>query len=199
MANPNNCPGEPTCKNTCQPEGDVCHYLGNGGCSSNSFPNNCCNATGNKGECKLDHQGVPRCFGIGTCVPVGQDCASSADCCGLPCVPGPNGHLVCGAMCVATGGVCTTTADCCSGAVCIVPPGAISGTCVVPTTPSGDMGTGDMAGTSMCSLSGQNCTTTTPCCVNNGNCVNMTGGACMASDTGCYCSLPIGSPPPPQP
>ena len=51
MANPNNCVNkEPTCKNTCQPEGDVCHYLGNGGCSSNSFPNNCCSAPRQQGR-----------------------------------------------------------------------------------------------------------------------------------------------------
>ena len=50
----------------------------------------------------------------------------------------------------------------------------------------------------MCSLSGQTCSTTTPCCINNGNCVNMSGGTCAAGDTGCFCKLLIGSPPPPQ-
>ncbi|MCU1278904.1 MAG: hypothetical protein JWM53_2450 [bacterium] len=196
QANPNNCVnGEPTCKNTCQPEGDVCHYLGNGGCSSNSFPNNCCSAPGNKGLCQLDKLGVPRCFGLGMCVMAGGACASSADCCnGVPCVPDGMGHLVCGATsCVPANGVCTTTADCCSGNVCVIPPGSTKGTCTQPAPPP----PGDMAGTTMCSLSGQICSTSTPCCVNNGNCVNPSGGACGPSDTGCFCQLLIGSPPPP--
>ncbi|HEY2747781.1 MAG TPA: hypothetical protein VGL86_24330 [Polyangia bacterium] len=186
MANPNNCPnGEPTCKNTCQPEGDVCHYLGNGGCSSNSFPNNCCGATGNKGACQLDKLGVPRCYGIAACVMMGGSCASSADCCnGEPCVPDGTGHLHCGAMsCVPTSGACTTTADCCAGGLCSIPPGSTMGSCVAPT-PSGDM-------MSACAFAGQACTTSLPCCANNGTCDGPTGTACAAGETDCFCSLPI--------
>jgi hypothetical protein len=193
MANPNNCTGEPTCNNTCQPEGDVCHYLGNGACSSNSFPNNCCSAPGNKGLCQLDKLGVPRCFGLGTdnCQMPGQACASSADCCnGLPCVPDANGNLVCGSMaCVPDGGVCTTNADCCTGDVCVVPPGSTMGTCVNPTPPP----TADMAGSTdmampICAFVGQTCSTSLPCCANNGNCSAPSGATCGASDTGCYCA-----------
>ena len=187
MANPNNCPnGEPTCKNTCQPEGDVCHFLGNGGCSSNSFPNNCCGATGNKGACQLDKLGVPRCYGIAACVPSSGTCASSADCCnGVPCVPDGTGHLHCGAMsCVPSNGTCTTTADCCAGGLCSVPPGSTTGSCVAPPVP--DMGT-----MSMCAFSGQACTTTTPCCTNNGNCEGPTGAACTAGESDCICTILI--------
>jgi hypothetical protein len=186
MANPGNCPNnEPTCKNTCQPEGDVCHFLGNGGCSSNSFPNNCCSAPGNKGLCQLDKAGVPRCYGLGMCVPTGGTCASSADCCnGVPCVPDGTGHLHCGTMsCVPTSGTCTTTADCCAGGLCSIPPGSTSGTCTAP--PAGDMGT------SMCAFAGQGCSTTVPCCVNNGTCAGPNGVACAAGETDCFCSLPI--------
>lgn len=195
MANTTNCTGEPTCKNSCQPEGDVCHYLGNGACSSNAFPNDCCAAPGNKGECKLDKAGVPRCYGLGMCVMPGGACASAADCCnGLPCVPDSTGHLVCGSMsCVPPGGVCTTTGDCCTGYACIVPPGSTTGTCVNPTpTPAGDMGSGgaDLLPPS-CALAGQACSSSVPCCQNEGNCVGPTYAACTAGETDCSCLLPI--------
>jgi hypothetical protein len=194
--NPNNCTGgQPTCKNTCQPEGDVCHYTGNGGCSSNSFPNNCCEAPGNKGECKLDKVGVPRCYGLGAmCVAAGGACASSADCCdGRPCVPGTDGHLVCGSMsCVPAGGICTTTGDCCTGYACAVPPGATSGTCVNPTAPppQNDMGNADLSnGVPMCALDGQSCTSTSQCC-SGAQCLEPTGAAC-GGGTSCACITPI--------
>ena len=187
QANPNNCPnGEATCKNTCQPEGDVCHYLGNGGCSSNSFPNNCCGATGNKGACQLDKLGVPRCYGVAACVPSGGACASAADCCDLsPCVPDGTGHLHCGSMsCVPSNGTCTTTADCCAGGLCTIPPGSTMGSCVAPPVP--DMGT-----VSMCAFAGQMCSTTVPCCTNNGTCEGPTGTACAAGEMDCSCIVPI--------
>jgi hypothetical protein len=193
--NPNNCTGgAETCKNTCQPEGDVCHYTGNGGCSSNSFPNNCCEAPGNKGQCKLDRVGVPRCYGLGACVAAGGACASASDCCnGAPCVPGADGHLVCGATaCVAAGGVCTTTGDCCTGYACVVPPGATSGTCVNPTPPpmQNDMGTADLSsGAPACALDGQSCTSTSQCCA-GAQCVDATGAACGGGPD-CVCITPI--------
>jgi hypothetical protein len=198
-ANPNNCPNnQATCKNTCQPEGDVCHYLGNGGCSSNSFPNNCCDATGNKGACKLDKLGVPRCYGLAACAMTGQTCASAADCCNnLPCLPDSTGHLKCGSMaCVPAGGTCTTTADCCTGLPCVVPPGSLGGTCTpisMPPPDGGspvpDGGTPPPADMGACALYGQACSATTSCC-NGVTCLRPpTAGstACGASDTDCLC------------
>ena len=136
--NPNNCPSGQSCGNDCVPEGNVCHYKGVGGCSSNAIRNDCCSAPGNKGMCQLDSLGVPRCYGLAACVAAGGDCADSADCCNnLPCIPDSSGHLKClsGATCVPSGGICTTTADCCTGLACKVPPGALAGTCQAPTPP----------------------------------------------------------------
>jgi hypothetical protein len=205
MANPNNCSGEPTCKNTCQPEGDICHNK-DVMCSSNSFPANCCSAPGaSSGVCLPDKLGVPRCFGLAPgdggamgCQGTGQACASSADCCGgLPCLPNASGHLVCGSVsCVPGGGTCTTTADCCTGFACSVPAGSTSGTCVNPTPPPPqpvDGGATDLASPPpSCALSGQSCTAGgAPACCGAGQCIGPTGAACGASETDCICSSPI--------
>ncbi len=134
--NPGNCPSGLSC-NACVPEGDVCHYKGVGGCSSNATRNDCCDATGNKGMCKLDTLGIPRCYGLAACVPAGGDCASAADCCNtIPCVPDASGHLKCASVsCVPQGGTCTTTQDCCTGMPCLVPPGSLQGKCEAPPPP----------------------------------------------------------------
>ena len=180
---PTNCPNGHSCGSACVPEGDICHFTGNGGCSSNAIRNDCCDATGNKGQCKLDNLGIPRCYGLTACVMQGGDCASSADCCNTaPCVPDSTGHLHCGAaMCVAQGGVCTTTADCCDGLPCDVPSGMLSGTCEAMSIP-GDMGT-----TPVCALFGQSCSTTTACCTNNGVCMGPSGSNCNNGETDCTC------------
>jgi hypothetical protein len=204
------CPMKTTwCKDSCIPEGDICHYKYNGGCPSNAINNDCCSAPGNKGFCRLDSVGVPRCFGLGgsgdmlNCIKAGGACATSADCCdGVPCVPNSMGQLVCGTMCVQPGGVCTATTDCCTGYVCVVPPGSTSGTCINPNPPpvSPDMAGGgppvnyDLSTPPpMCALLGQSCnTTSSPCCTNNGNCLSQsTGGACTAGATNCICATPI--------
>jgi hypothetical protein len=122
-------------------------------------------------------------------VPAGTACASSADCCGTPCVPNPAGMppFVCGsAACVPSGGGCTTTADCCRGTTCAAS-GDFAGTCVPneppPTGAGGAGGTGGaggsggaggtggaggatgMAGTGgSCAAYGQMCTTQADCC-----------------------------------
>jgi hypothetical protein len=204
MANVTYCPMQTSyCHNSCQPEGDVCHFKNNGGCSSNSFPNDCCGAPGNSGVCKLDVHGVPRCYGLAKCVAAGGDCASSADCCGnLPCIPGPGGHLICATMqCVPQGGVCTATSDCCSGFACVVPPGSTTGTCINPNPPP--MVPPDMAGSNggvydlstpppMCALLAQKCSpATSPCCANNGNCVSQSTGQACTTQTDCICAQPI--------
>jgi hypothetical protein len=120
--------------------------------------------------CSQDALGIPRCRAVnfkcdpGTVVPVGQTCATSADCCGKPCV-----NLKCEGACVPTSGACTVNADCCSGLPCNVPTGSTKGTCGAPVTGGGD------GGTSTCSAYGQQCSATSPCC----NGVPCTGGVCV--------------------
>jgi hypothetical protein len=200
--NPTNCPAGATCNN-CVPEGNVCHYKDVGMCESNATRNDCCGAPGNKGKCQLDPIGIPRCYGLGACVPAGGACASSADCCdNLPCVPDANGHLVCGAKCVELGGICTTTADCCTGLQCNVPPGALAGTCELPYVPPPPAGDGpakdlgpkqDTKPPVLCALWGQACSTTVPCCANQGTCLTPMPNAvpCPAGATNCKCNAII--------
>jgi hypothetical protein len=178
------------CRNPtgCNPEGDVCHYQ-NYACSISSARNDCCGAVGNSGECQLDPLGVPRCHGIGTCKNPGETCAYTGDCCnGVPCVPGGDGGLVCGAAppdggvaCVPNTGACTVNADCCSGNQCNVPAGSTHGTCG-PTTPP----PGSDAGS--CSLYGQACTADSQCC-NGVPCGTGTGPCNGASN--CTCVYPV--------
>lgn len=139
----------------CPPVGQVQSF-----CSSN--PENCC---------KYDALGIPRCIlAVRPCDAnqdySGEQCASSADCCGAPCVGN-----VCGGKstttCVAQGGTCTTSADCCKGLPCTVAPGAATGTCGAPP----DAGTG---GPANCALYGQDCTAASDCC----NGVPCTTGKC---------------------
>jgi hypothetical protein len=220
-ASPTNCPNKqmyPTCQKACQPEGDVCHYLMNGGCSSNSFPADCCGMPGaSAGVCKLDKLGVPRCYGITTCVMAGGICASAADCCnGVPCVPDATGLLKCNmptVTCQPAGAVCTTTTDCCTGYECLVPPGSLKGTCTAPMpppTPPDMAPPADLNGYTppdlygapppdlatpppgMCALYGQSCSTTTPCCdPNTGPCTrSAANGGVPCTDpsfTDCTC------------
>jgi hypothetical protein len=203
MANVSLCPlpRPPTCHNSCQPEGDVCHFKNNGGCPSNSFPNDCCGAPGNKGMCQLDAHGVPRCHGIAACVMPGGNCAAQSDCCnGVPCVPGPGGQLTCATTsCVPQGNTCTATSDCCAGYICVVPPGSTTGTCINPNPQP--MVPADMAGTNgmfdlstpppTCSLVAQSCSATQPCCMNNGTCKSQSTGVTCTTETDCICVQPI--------
>jgi hypothetical protein len=182
--------------NSCTPAGGICR-LQEIECNANA---NCC--AGNVlqlNTCKQDNLGIPRCLAaeIDCTDPqnyVGQACASSADCCNLPCVPNPDGDppFVCGGdSCVAAGGACTTTADCCRGLPCTILPGATSGICGgvitdggVPdsgvggstgtggTSSTGGMPTGGTGGT--CSSYGQACEMTSDCC----NGVPCTNGFC---------------------
>lgn len=118
--------------------------------------------------CSQDALGIPRCRAVnfvctpGQTVPAGSKCATSADCCGKPCV-----NNVCEGACVPTGGACTINADCCSGLPCNVPTGSTSGTCGVPNPPPPDGGTA-------CAEYGQSCATA-PCC----NGVPCTNGLCI--------------------
>jgi hypothetical protein len=139
--------------NMCAPAGDICR-LDTMQCNDTA---DCCggNVHTIPTICRQDALGVPRCGGSGTidCTDpashVGQVCASSADCCGLPCTGSPEAGFFCQAGCQNTGSNCSTTADCCSGLPCNIAPGESTGTC-------GMMGT--------CSAYGQTCDATHPCC-----------------------------------
>jgi hypothetical protein len=170
------------CRNpmACDPEGDVCHYKDYATCGNSSARNDCCGGTGNSGVCQLDALGVPRCYGLGTCVQTGGACAFSGDCCdGTPCVPDANGALHCGAACSPQAGACTASADCCNGETCTFPPGSLQGTCGGATT--------------TCAQYGQACSSTVACC--DGATCNVTGSdpltVCPAGETDCTCSIII--------
>lgn len=144
--------------NSCTPAGGICR-LKTTSCNENA---NCCSGvTLQEDTCALDSVGIPRCLvaAIDCTDPSiyeGDDCATSADCCGLPCTPAGTGEfppLTCGGdLCVDSGGTCTTNADCCSGLPCNIETGNNSGTC--GGTP------GD------CAEYGQTCTAAADCCNN---------------------------------
>jgi len=122
--------------NSCTPAGGICR-LQSKSCNENA---NCCSGNVLQNDtCKRDALGIPRCLTaeIDCTDPSafeGMDCATSADCCGLPCTPSTGGEfptLTCGGMCVAEDGVCTTSSDCCTGG-CDVPAGSTMGTCGPP-------------------------------------------------------------------
>ena len=116
--------------------------------------------------CHQDALGIPRCLAaeVNCTNPqmyAGMACASSADCCGLPCLPVPGAEFtyVCGSSCQTTGQSCTTSTDCCAGIPCTVPAGSSQGTC---GTPQG------------CSSYGQACDASNPCCDN----ITCSNGIC---------------------
>jgi hypothetical protein len=126
--------------NSCRPAGAICK-LASMSCNAE---NNCCagNVNQNPFVCQQDILGIPRCTMKGeSCGDggsrAGQACATSADCCGLPCAPNPAfttgssvPEYICGGgVCVSTRGSCTTSADCCPGLPCISAPGSTRGTC----------------------------------------------------------------------
>jgi hypothetical protein len=149
--NPSDAVGRCDNGNGCRPAGAICKLA----VSSCNAENNCCSGNANQVPlaCQQDILGIPRCtMNAQPCndagVAVGQKCSTSADCCGLPCVPNPNftpdggaPPFVCGGICVGNGGTCTTTADCCPGLPCTMPPGSTRGICGRP--PSGDAGIPD--------------------------------------------------------
>ena len=155
----------------CRPAGAICKLA----TSSCNAENNCCagNVNQNPLVCQQDLNGIPRCTGVGGCQDagvspdggslVGKGCSSSADCCGLPCLPNPNGNppFICGGSCVPEGSKCTTNGDCCKGLPCT------NGVCGIP-----DGGTTTDGG---CALYGQACTVNGDCC----NGVPCTGGRCV--------------------
>jgi hypothetical protein len=196
--------GRCTNGNACSPAGNICR-LATLSCSATDT---CCagNVQQHPLNCKQDALGIPRCtaasdYDCSVSGPpaVGTGCASTADCCGNPCVPNPAGAqpaFVCGApgSCVASGGTCSSTADCCAGFPCAISPGSSKGICGgtvlgdggvapppdgggVPVTSDGgtaDSGTVDAGGASVCALYGQMCAQSSDCC----SAVPCTGGTC---------------------
>jgi hypothetical protein len=197
-----NCPnGVETCKNSCNPEGNICHYKDTSVCAGDttSKRNDCCACISGKECCKLDSTGIPRCNALTACVPAGGNCSFSDECCNhLPCVPDAvTGKLTCGSTCVPQGRACTTNADCCIGTLCEVTPGALAGVCIIPTPPPvviPDGGTVepdaaaalDVAPPPVCAYFGQGCSLTVTCC-GGIPCVNDQFYDCTASDTSCIC------------
>jgi hypothetical protein len=163
--------------NECTPAGGICR-LQTVECSANA---NCC--SGNvlqNNTCKQDNLGIPRCLTAEVdCTDsasyVGKACASSADCCNLPCVPNAGGDppFVCGESCVNVDGACTTTADCCSGLPCLIAPGSTSGSCGGDSGGEGGAGGG---GPGSCAAYGQACSVTSDCCSG----VPCRNGFCLA-------------------
>jgi hypothetical protein len=191
-----NCPdGTSTCKNSCNPEGNVCHFKETRVCAGDltNVRNDCCDCISGKECCQPDATGIPRCNSLAACVPTGGSCSFSGECCGgEPCLPDPaTGHLRCGSSCVQDGGLCTTNADCCAGMLCQSTPGSLAGTCMVPPPPpvsAPDAGVSPDA-PPVCAYYGQACSASTSCC-GGISCVNRNYEACAATDTGCICYSP---------
>jgi hypothetical protein len=156
----------------CSAENNCCEHPDFASSYCNNNPENCC---------RRDALGIPRCLvKPGDCaapVPVDTVCATSADCCGKPCV-----NNKCTEACVPSAGECTTTADCCAGLPCTTPAGASKGYCGGALLPDGgvtpDGGTVLDGGTSAdggpCALFGQACSAAGDCCSG----VPCTNGSC---------------------
>ncbi len=201
-------PGRCANGNTCSPPGNVCK-LNTTSCSTSAV---CCGIkpNGNPGGldtsthpliCQQDNLGIPRCLATSTLDCTATDagslagtlCATSADCCGDPCVSNGAGQLVCsGSACIDNGGVCSNTADCCAGLPCTMDPGSTKGLCggilladggILPPPP--DAGSGgtdagaDGGSGAICSRYGQVCFNTPDCCTINGAQIPCTGGRCL--------------------
>lgn len=160
---------KPSVMEACSAHSDCCRPNGAPNASyCNADPANCC---------RKDALGIPRCLlNANDCTTnppkPGDSCATSADCCGKPCIDNK-----CEAQCVPQNGKCTTHADCCSGLPCVIPTGSSEGICGGTIESDGgvsgtDSGTTD-AGTA-CALYGQTCTQSTDCC----DSVPCSGGYC---------------------
>jgi hypothetical protein len=129
-----------------------------GGAQSCSTKDDCCAGNDNQyPTCQIDQNGIPRCtirsdLDCSTKPPLtGTACASSADCCGGPCIKNPSGDspaFICGtAACRQQSNSCTSTADCCSGLPCAIPEGASTGICGGTLLPDGGVLTTPPPGT----------------------------------------------------
>lgn len=172
----------------CKPAGYQCSAENNCCEDLTSLPSSYCNSNP-ENCCRRDALGIPRCLvkpnDCSAPVAAGTVCATSADCCGKPCVDNQ-----CVGECVPNAGACTTTADCCAGLPCVVPAGSGKGICggtllpdggVAPTdggviTDDGGAGADGGAGTDggQCAFFGQACNVSEDCC----NSVPCTNGSC---------------------
>lgn len=188
----------------CQPIGNCCGAYG-ANCRQA-----CCN--GQKAVCKLDSQGLSRCFGgcpndvcpadcpegydgldPKCCIEAGAECQFRDQCCDLtPCLPDDTGKMVCKEQtCVAAGEACTPgTSTCCNGLSC-EPNGEIGYSCRVPgqlpdaghPLPS-DGGTLPTGDAGpTCKSNGATCATAGDCCSNA--CIAGTCGACKTDGQTC--------------
>lgn len=110
------------CRNamSCSPQGNVCH-LQDYSCGVSAAANKCCGAEGEEGQCVADGDDVPRCNGLGgSCLSLGDACATNEDCCDGSCRPTEDGGLTCqeAVECVVSDGHCTATSECCPGLWC---------------------------------------------------------------------------------
>jgi hypothetical protein len=183
----------------CRPAGDLCKPgLGTiGGAMGCSTSAECCAGNDNStASCQIDSNGIPRCLvtpGLpdGGCTPVaaGTSCASSADCCGQPCLAtgNPAKPYACGATCEMQGTTCTANGDCCNGLPCALPAGSATGVCGGTLLPDGGVSTDPPPGSdggviqppdsgagSNCALYGQTCMGNADCCSG----VPCTNGTC---------------------
>jgi hypothetical protein len=196
-------PGRCANGNVCSPSGNVCK-LASTSCSTSDV---CCGTKPNSMVgglsdqqypliCQQDNLGIPRCLGSQNldCTQTdagslaGKACASSADCCGDPCLPNGSGTgFICGSSaCVNSSGICTTTADCCSGLSCTIAAGSSSGICggilesdggILPPPDGGSVTVSD--GGAVCSQYGQLCVNASDCCAVNGAPIPCTSGRCL--------------------
>jgi len=193
----------------CSPAGAVCKP-GNstvGGAQACSINIDCCAGNANTNPtCQLDSNGIPRCTVLpdlncaGGKPAAGTQCASSADCCGDPCLLNTDPATkatkpyVCGSTCQMQGTACTSNADCCNGLPCALPAGSASGVCGGTLLPDGGVSTTPPPGTDggivqpppdagtdaagppppVCALYGQACAATGDCCSG----VPCTNGTC---------------------
>ncbi len=170
----------------CKPgDGDSCSAENNC-CEHSSLPSSYCNSNP-ENCCQKDSLGIPRCLikpvncdaGAPT---AGTVCATSADCCGNPCIANKCGGA---GACQKKGDSCTTAADCCPGLPCVQAPGSVRGICggtllpdagVINEDPgsSSSSSSSSSGGPSTCALYGQTCSTNANCC----NGVPCTAGRC---------------------
>jgi hypothetical protein len=159
---------------SCSAENNCCEHSSLPANYCNDHPENCCNK---------DALGIPRCLikpvdCTGAAPPAGTVCATSADCCGNPCI-----NNKCGGdgSCVPKGDGCTTSADCCAGIQCVQAPGSAKGVCGGSLLPDGGVSDagggstgGDLPDGGNCALYGQICNADGDCC----NGVPCTSGRC---------------------
>ena len=172
----------------CSAAGQICKpgNASSGGALSCSTKADCCSGNDNQyPTCQIDANGIPRCTIMSNlnCTagapPAGAACASSADCCGNPCIANPSGSpaFVCGTpgQCRSQGQTCTSTSDCCTGLPCAIPAGSSVGVCGGSVLTDGGVSSGPPPGSDggvvqppdaggACAIYGQACGPSVPCC-----------------------------------